>query len=392
MSAKIRVALVTTHPIQYQIPWFQGLAARSALELKVFFGMLPDDRQQGQGFGVGFQWDIPLLEGYDWELVTNVAQEPSLGRFSGIDTPGIGQALRAWRPAAVIITGWNSRMLVQAWWACVRLGLPRIVRGDSNDLVHRAWWKRLVHRLWLRGFDRFLAVGESNRRFYLGAGISPSRLYDCPHFIDNLRFMKATASLGGQHAKLRRDWGVAQGVTCFLFAGKLTPIKRPLDLIRALELTVGRGARTHLLVAGSGELMAEARALVDAERLPVTFTGFLNQTELVKAYVAADCLVLPSNSETWGLVVNEAMACGLPAIVSDRVGCAGDLVVPGVTGAVFPRGDIQALAGYLADFAAHPERLRDMGARACQRVTRGYSVEQAVAGTLAALDSLGLAA
>lgn len=384
-----RVAIIATHPIQYQILWFQQLAARTDLEVRVFFGMLPDDQQQGVGFGVGFQWDISLLEGYDWELVPNVARTPSLGSFQGIDTPGVGQALRAWEPDLVILTGWHARMLVQTWWACVRLGLPRIVRGDSNDLAPRSTWKRLGHRVWLRGFDRFLVVGQANRRFYRQAGVAPSRLFDSPHFIDNQRFMAAAAALREQRAALRRDWRIAPEAACFLFSGKLIPKKRPLDLIRAFALAVRRGAQGHLLVAGSGELMEAARALVAAEALPVTFAGFLNQTELVRAYVAADCLVLPSDhGETWGLVVNEAMSCGLPAIVSDRVGCAADLVLPGETGAVFPLGDIKALADTLVDFAAQPERLRDLGKRAQQRVATGYSVERAVEGTLAAIHSL----
>ena len=111
--------------------------------------------------------------------------------------------------------------------------------------------------------------------------------------------------------------------------------------------------------------MAQARALVERERLPATFAGFLNQSEIVRAYAAADCLVLPSDAgETWGLVVNEAMACGIPAIVSDQVGCGSDLVTDGVTGATFPMGDVDALARCLIEFSADPKRLRRMGAAA----------------------------
>jgi glycosyltransferase involved in cell wall biosynthesis len=105
--------------------------------------------------------------------------------------------------------------------------------------------------------------------------------------------------------------------------------------------------------------------------------------------VAADFLALPSDfGETWGLVVNEAMACGLPALVSDRVGCGPDLVEDGVTGAVFPCGDVEALAERLRDLASNPERLRTMGRRAQERVLEGYSVQRAVAGTVEAVEFL----
>ena len=120
-------------------------------------------------------------------------------------------------------------------------------------------------------------------------------------------------------------------------------------------------------------------------RLPVTFTGFLNQTEIPAAYAAADCLVLPSDHrETWGLVVNEAMACGLPAIVSDQVGCGPDLIEPGQTGAIFPSGNWEALAQTLVDLAADPDALRRQGENAHAKVA-AYSVEAATRGMLDAV-------
>ena len=131
------MALLATHPIQYQVPWYQALSAEPGIALKVFFGQIPDATQQGVGFGVDFQWDIPLLEGYESEVLTNVAQPPSLGTFGGSDTPDVGLRLREWEPDVAILTGWQSKMLVQAWWACVRLGIPRIVRGESNTMLRR---------------------------------------------------------------------------------------------------------------------------------------------------------------------------------------------------------------------------------------------------------------
>jgi glycosyltransferase involved in cell wall biosynthesis len=138
-------------------------------------------------------------------------------------------------------------------------------------------------------------------------------------------------------------------------------------------------------MVGDGELRARCESLVAEQRLPVSFAGFLNQTEIPAAYAAADCLVLPSDEgETWGLVVNEGMACGRPAIVSDRVGCGPDLVEPGLTGAVFPFGNWDALARTLIEFAADPAALRRMGDTARERVA-SYSVGAAVQGTLEAV-------
>ena len=120
--------------------------------------------------------------------------------------------------------------------------------------------------------------------------------------------------------------------------------------------------------------------------MPVSIDGFLNQTEMPNAYAAADCLVLPSDfGETWGLVVNEAMVCGLPAIVSDRVGCGPDLVQDGVTGAIFPFGDVNELARRMIEMAADREKRESMGEQAVIRV-REYTVERAAEGTMAAFN------
>jgi glycosyltransferase involved in cell wall biosynthesis len=192
-----------------------------------------------------------------------------------------------------------------------------------------------------------------------------------------------------QRAELRRGWSIPSEATSFLFCGKLVPKKHPLDFLSAVQRAVAAGVPLHALVVGDGELLANARAMAEQMRLPVTFAGFLNQTEIVRAYVAADCLVLPSDAgETWGLVVNEAMACGLPAIVSDMVGCGPDLVIPMKTGASFPVGDVDALARCLIQLGPDRSRLRAMGAAAQERVLAHYTVERAVDGTLAALDSL----
>jgi glycosyltransferase involved in cell wall biosynthesis len=385
----IRVALFTTHPIQYQIPWFKRLSEVPFLDLRVYFGMIPDDRQQGVGFGVEFQWDIPLLEGYRWQQLKSNAFSPIAGKFMGCCTTNFRQIIGDWRPDVALLTGWQSLMLVQAWWTCVRLGIPRIVRGESSQIAYRPVWKRLGHSIWLRGYDRFLAIGKANREFYRTAGIADACIHDCPYFVDNQRFLVTAAELQSQRSTLRKFWGIPEKSICFLFSGKLVQKKKPLDFLRALGQAAQWGARIHGMVVGAGELMEAARALAQQEQLPLSFTGFLNQSEIVRAYVAADCLVLPSDAgETWGLVVNEAMACGLPAIVSDQVGCGQDLVFEEETGATYPMGDVTALADLMVRFAADPTGLIAMGLRAQQLVLTRYTVERAVEGTLAAIKGV----
>jgi glycosyltransferase involved in cell wall biosynthesis len=384
----IKLAIVATHPIQYQLPWFRALAARPEISLQVYYAMLPDQQQQGVGFGVNFSWDIPLFEGYDWKVLENKARAPGLGHFWGTSTPGIYTTLRTDRPDALIITGWQSRCLLQALLACMRLRIPVIIRAESNALRVRRWWVRMIHRALLSRFDAYLCIGQANRDFYLGYGVPAEKIHPTHYFVDNQRIEAQAGEIAPRREALREEWGIAAHKTCFLFAGKLQEKKRIFDLLNALKAALANHADLHLLVAGSGEQLAQAQAMVQAEQLPVTFAGFLNQREITRAYVASDCLVLPSDyGETWGLVVNEAMVCGLPAIVSDRVGCGPDLVSEGRTGLIFPYADVKALAQCLCRMATEPAQRQAMGAQARAHVA-GYSVENAVAGTLAAATSL----
>jgi glycosyltransferase involved in cell wall biosynthesis len=175
---------------------------------------------------------------------------------------------------------------------------------------------------------------------------------------------------------------------CYLFCGKFEEKKHPLELLRAFNSSVKSANNIHLLMVGDGELRAECEAYARAHDLPVTFTGFLNQSEIAEAYGLADCLVLASDAgETWGLVVNEAMACGLPAIVSELVGCASDLVIPGQTGAVFSFGEWNELSSLMVKLAELPEDLQIMGVRAKARVS-DYSPETAAQGVLNAVTKL----
>lgn len=297
----------------------------------------------------------------------------------------MGQVLDRNRPDLMIITGWQSLSLLQTLFACRKRQIPVIARGESTSLKPRPVWVRTTHRFLLSRFDAFLAIGKSNRTFYLKNGVNPRRIFAAPYFIDNDMFLEMSRKHGPDRDEIRRSWGITPESVCFLFAGKLVLKKRPLDLLRAFAHAIDIVPRIHLLMVGSGAEGARAREFAAREQLPVTFTGFLNQTEMGRAYTAADCLVLPSDyGETWGLVVNEAMVSRKPAIVSDRVGCGPDLIIEGETGWTVPFGNIQALAQRLVQAAEKPAKLVQMGERARVRVLAGYSVGRTVEATIRA--------
>jgi glycosyltransferase involved in cell wall biosynthesis len=380
---KRRVGFLTTHPIQYQVPVFRRLAQREDWDFTVFYCQIPDAAMQGDGFGVAFQWDIPLLEGYEHRVLNNVSRRPSLTEFGGCDTPGIATILRKERFDALIVNGWVVKSCLQALWACQRTGTPCIVRGEANNLRRRAWWKRWLQRQLVRRYSAYLYIGEANRRFYKEHGVADSALFPARYCIENERFSRgATAEL---RQATRTQWELPESGTVFLYSGKLIEKKHPCELIRAF-LAARLPETARLVVVGDGPLRSECESLAAGSNR-IRFAGFLNQSEITAAYAAADVLVLPSDAgETWGLVVNEAMACGLPAVVSSLVGCAEDLVTPGVTGEVFPFGEWDSLSLAMETMAGRTQDEVERQRRAARERVAPYSPLAAAEGMVAAVD------
>ena len=382
----MKLAFLTTHPIQYQVPVFRHLASAEGVDFQTLFCQIPTAEQQGAEFGVAFEWDLPLLEGYRYHVLENVSKNPGLMHFTGCDTPGVLDYLREQRFDALVVNGWVVKSCIQTMRACKRLGIPCIVRGEANNLRQRAWWKRLIHRRLMRNFDAFCPIGKASSDFYRELGITEERLFLAPYCIENDRFACPERSSDGAVSAARKRFGLptSGNTVCYLFCGKFIEKKRPLELLSAVAIAAKQGSAFHVLMVGDGEQKAECEQLIREQNLPVTLTGFLNQSEIRDAYVASDSLVLPSdNGETWGLVVNEAFAAGLPAIVSDQVGCWQDLISEDQTGSVVPFGDCHALAQRLSQYSHDRSKLRKMGQAAYQRI-QAYSPKHAANGILAA--------
>jgi len=365
------LAILTTHPIQYQVPVWKTLAARGTVPFKVFY--MCDQGLEARfdpGFGKSLSWNIDLLGGYESEFL-NTHKHRRLDSFWDLRLKrGFGNALRGMGADVLWIQGWQVAAYWQAVLEAQRAGITVWLRGDTNARSNAGgtWQqlKRLLLRQLLRRADRLLYVGEANRQFYLAQGIAEERLAHAPHCVDNARFIAAAAAARRERDRIRKEWRIPAEAFCFLFAGKFLTKKRPFDIILAINRLRDKVRRKiHLLWVGTGNLGPELRqachVCFDAEgadcidapnaraRPNASFVGFLNQSEISQAYVAADCLILPSDvKETWGLVVNEAMASGLTCIVSNACGCVEDLVEPILPNFCYPVGDIVALEHAMA--------------------------------------------
>lgn len=378
----MRLAILASHPIQYQAPLFRELARR--LDLVVFFAHRASHADQAEaGFGVGFEWDIDMLSGYDHHFLVNVSRNPGLDQFSGCDTPSIGERLQPDGFNALLVMGWHLKSFWQGIWAAKRAGIPVMVRGDSQLDTPRGMLKRaaksLAYPVALRAFDIALYVGVRSRRYWEHYRFPEDRLVFSPHCVDNAWF----AERATQQAReaLRAQHRIEMNSKVVLFAGKLVPFKRPLDLVLAAASLRASLHDLTVLVAGDGALAGEMSSAAAEARVKLVHLGFCNQTTMPTAYAAADALVLPSDArETWGLVANEALACGRPIIVSDACGCAPDLAQDRVAGRTFPVGNFELLTEAIADTMREPPSAAAIARKASQ-----YSVEAAAEGVCSAL-------
>ena len=389
-----RLAVVLSHPNQYYSPWFRSLARHTPLTVRVFYlwdaGVAP---QPDPEFGKTFQWDVDLLGGYENEFAPNTARAPGSARFNGLRNPTLPARLAAWRPDAILLFGYAYRphLRVILWARLHRV--PLIFRGDSHLLGRGQlpFFPRAALRLLYAQFAAFLPVGTANRDYFLHLGVPARKLFSAPHAVDHTLFDPSRPDHRAAAEKLRRELQLSPDTRVILFAGKFVPAKQPVELLRAfLALAPTRAA---LVFVGDGP---EKPALLElARNAPagsVHFLPFANQSEMPARYLLADVLALPSRGhyETWGLAVNEAMHLGVPALVSDRVGCQRDLVTEGETGWVFPAGAPAALRLTLATALAavtdpaRRERLRENVARRIARFTYAHTT----AGLTAALDAL----
>lgn len=382
MTHPIRLTVVMTHPIQYYSPWFRYITSEAPeIALTVLYVSEPSQEQQGTGFGTGFQWDVPLREGHNNEVLRPAAADTDFASdsFWGVDCPGIGGAIASTQPDAVLLSGWHSVSLVRAMFACRRRGIPLLYRGDTHlgtRARSKVWGART--RFLLRRFQRYLSVGARSREYLRCFGVEEAHIYDSPHAIDNAFFATRARPYRAPRVRghARKQHDIPDDAFVVLFVGKIDRNKRVEDLIDALPLM---DRPPVLVVVGRGPSEPACRARAQELEVNVRFWGFVNQSELGHAYGISDCLVLPSACESWGLVVNESMACGLPCVVSDRVGCAPDLVIEGQTGEVYPFGDKEQLARAL-------ERVRDDGsrARACEERVEQFSFRASTRGLVQA--------
>jgi len=386
---RFRVLVIASHPVQYSSPVFRLMAQHPTLDFHVAYCSLRGaEAGHDPEFGRSVKWDVPLLDGYAWTHVQNRGSGSE--SFFGLCNPGLWKLIREGRfDAAICFTGYIRASFWISYFAAKYAGAAFLFGTDATTLASRdsRKWKQLVKSLvWpvlFRLADQVIVPSTRTQNLILSLGISGERVTLAPYVVDNAWWTRESAGVNRQ--AVRASWGVGPADTVVLFCAKLQPWKRPADLLRAFAKANLPNA--HLLFAGDGplrqQLEEEAAALGINGR--VRFLGFANQSQLPALYTSADLMVLPSEYEPFGVVVNEAMLCGCPVVASDRVGAAVDLVAPVHPQFIFRCGDIDGLAGILSRAVADGAVLKEISRRGIACV-RSRSPEKNVAATVEAVD------
>jgi len=384
MTTPSRVTFVQTHPVQYMAPLFRYIAtARGDVELTVLYASKPTPDQQGVGFGEAFEWDVSLTDGYTSRVLAPAASSRRFDSdsFRGADVGPVEDALMETRPDVVVVPGWHSAFYLRAIAGSRRRGIPVLYRGDTNFSVapvglRRPVWK-VRTRLALKLFDGYLSVGARSREYLRHFGVPEPLIFDSPHCVDNAAFASAAGSVrdAGRDAA-RVELGAGPTDFLIVFAGKFIERKRPLDVI---EAAARLGPDVVVALVGNGPLMDRTHEVAKKLNVRVTWHGFVNQSVMPRVLAAADCVALPSDGESWGLVVNEALASGTPCVVSNGVAAATDLIHEHRSGALHEPGDIEGLAASL--HAVREEvRTGTITVETCRSAVSGFGYDRMAEG------------
>lgn len=373
MSIK-RLAIITTHPIQYNAPFFKELAKRNNVIIKVFYtwGVDSISKKFDPGFNKIIEWDIPLLEGYNYVFLKNISKKPSSNNFWGINNPSAIKEIKEFDPNALLVYGWNnfSHFKILRYF---KNKIPIIFRGDSTllDEENQSALKVAMRRLFLkyiyRKVDFGLYCGTNNKKYFLKHGLKENQLIFGPHVIDNDRFSSEANKID-----YRKKLNINYDDFVYLFIGKFESKKNPTLLLDCF--TNLKKEKTHLVFVGNGKLEEELKNKAKSSK-NIHFLDFQNQSKMPSIYRLADFVVLPSQgpNETWGLVINESFASGVPAIVSNKVGCYIDLVIPNKTGYVFKNNDQNSLLNSLTMAFENKKNISEMKLN-CIELIKSYSI------------------
>lgn len=368
---KRRVVLLTEIIAPYRIPVFNALAKHEDIDLEVIFLAENDPSLR--------QWEV-----YKDEILFRYRVLPSwrrrLGKHNILLNSGLSAALEKAKPDAIICGGYNYLASWQSlFWASQR-SIPVVAWVESNARDHRSGnpAAEFLKQKFLRGCAAVVVPGTSSLEYVKGYSVAEETIFTAPNAVDSRLFARVAEQARQQAESQRKELGLP--ARFFLYVGRLVPEKGVFELLHAYgTLSQVLKAQMGLVFVGDGSARA---ALAKDAPDGVRFKGFAQRDQLATYYGLADVFVFPTHSDPWGLVVNEAMACGLPIIASEVAGCVADLVTDGWNGRVVASRCVNELASAMTELARDSELRASMAKHSLERIS-AYSPEACAVGLAA---------
>ena len=379
-KGKIRLAVIITHAIQYQVPLYKEFTKHSNIDINVYyFCKWGSHEYYDPQLGKKMKWDVPMLDGYKYKFLLNLSPLDTPDKFFGLINPGIIKELVLNKYDAVIIHGYAIFSYLLAYLGAWISGTPILFRGEVVQRDNRSFMKSLIKDMFLKilfkNTGAFLSIISKSTDFYKHYGVPDNKIYYAPYSVDNDYFTIESQKWRDDKGRIKAELGYEKDQPLILFVGKLVERKRPFDLLDAF--------------VGDGKLKTELKMFCNNEKLyNVRFTGFINQAELPKYYGISDIFVLPSTSdEVSPVVINEAMCCGLPVVVSDDIPSAGDYVKNGINGYIYTSGDVEELSQILKELLTNLSNNHIMGIASSNLIAK-FGNEQTLNTISKAIESI----
>lgn len=361
MEVRKKLIIITTHPIQYHVGLFSYLNYYSSYDIKVLYTLGVETNPVSESeFDIAEKWNIDLYSGYEYEFIKNSSKTPSSSRYFGIRNPSLIKIVEEYDPNALLIFGWkhHSHLRVMRYF---HSKIPIIFRGDSTILDDGKYFlsnfiRYQVLKFIYRKIDLVLSPGKASDLYFKKSGLNSSQIIRAEHAVDVTRFAHLNQNEQSQLASLISGLKISHDETVFVFAGKFIKKKNPILLIEAFLHVLKQGFNVRLLLVGNGimrdSIKKRLSALPDNKLCKINLLPFQDQNQMKLIYRLASVFVLPSSgpNETWGLSINEALASKTPVIVSDKCGCAYNLVLDGINGHVFRSDDVNDLVSKMIKF------------------------------------------
>jgi glycosyltransferase involved in cell wall biosynthesis len=372
-----RVAFVSPEPTPYRSPLFDRVGATEEIDLTVIYAAHTV---------AGRTWKVELLHRAVFLDGFKVPGLRGVFRHDYPVTPGIWRALREAKPECVVVSGWSTFAAQAAIVWCRVRRVPYVLLVESHDSGPKPGWRRRVKQNVVppivKGAASVLVVGSLARESVLALGAPPGSVRVFANTIDVARYGERADRLAGRRAELRNGLGASADDVAVVSVARLAPEKGLDSLLRAVA-KVG-DERLIAIVVGEGPEHARLEQLARELGVRATLAGGRPWESVIEAYAASDVFALLSEREPWGVVVNEAAACGLPLVLSDRVGAARDLLRDGENGMLVAAGDAEAAADAFRRLAADRDLRLRMGARS-RSLAEGFGYGPSVENLLEAV-------